>query len=200
MVEEQPPLVLRPLHVWFQFWEDVIPSLYRVIAVAVAAIVTAVLMGLITSVHWLLALVLATAGWIVLAIIQEHDERVVLDVDSEFLGQLRTQVEPVLARAGFAFRTASGPTRARRDRSDTFLFEADGDGDCIDLWIHRSRSAGGALEVLVDGRSLDRVLGSFGESQLGDRVSRVVDAASDAAALLAAFELLDHNGYLRRLG
>lgn len=193
MAHERPPLVLRPIHGWFQLWEAIVPSVYRVIAVVVAVLATAILAVLATRVHWLLALVLAAGIWIALAVVEEHDGRVVLDVDDEFLSLLRSQVDGVLGRAGFVFRTAFGPARARHNRSDTFLYEADSDDGCVDLWIRRDRAAGGELEVLVDGRPLEWLLESRGESHLAKRITWTEDAAADAAVLVSAFELIFSN-------
>jgi hypothetical protein len=76
---------------------------------------------------------LATEVWIALAAIQEHDGRVFSGVDEQFLSGLRTQVDPVLARAGFLFRSACGPARAGPDRTDTFPYEAASSKGCIRL-------------------------------------------------------------------
>ncbi|MDJ0664923.1 MAG: hypothetical protein QNJ75_10200 [Acidimicrobiia bacterium] len=198
MVDERPPFALRPVHRWFLLWEDVVPSLYRVIAVAVAAAITGILLMLVTPVHWLGALLIAVAIWIAVAIVQELDGRVVLPVDEQFLSGLRTLVDPVLARAGFVFRNASGPARARSDRTDTFLYEADSSEGCIDLWIRRSRLPGGALQVQIDGRPLERILDSLGEMQSAESVTRSEDETADVAALVAAFEVLHRNDYFSR--
>jgi len=193
MAYERPPLVLRPFHAWFHFWDQIIPSLYRVVAVAAGALITAVLVVLATGAHWLLSLLLSLVGWIVLAIVQEHDERVVLDFDGEFLSLLRRHADPVLNRAGYVFKNASGPTRAGRDPSDTILYEIDnvpGPIGCIDLWIRRERTAGGRIEVRTDDGPLERLLDSLGESQLAQRVTHTEDAEGDVAALVAAFQLI----------
>lgn len=193
MAHERPPLVLRPFHGWFHLWERIIPSLYRVVAVAAGTVITAALVVLVTRAHWLLVLVLAVVGWIALAIGQEHDERVVLDVDGEFLSLLRRHADPVLNRAGYVFKNASGPARASRDRSDTILYEIDdvpGPIGCIDLWIRRERTVGGRIEVSTDGGPLEWLLDSLGEPELAQRVTRTEDAAGDVAALVTAFQLV----------
>ena len=41
---DSAPLWLRPIHTWFFWWEVVVPSLYRVAAVAVGAAATAALL------------------------------------------------------------------------------------------------------------------------------------------------------------
>ncbi len=190
---ERPPLMLRPIHSWFFFWEDIIPSLYRVVAVGVAAAITAAGLVFAARVGWFIAVPVATALWIGLAVIQEHDERVTLDVDSAFLALLREQADPVLAAAGFVYRDASGPQRARMARSDTFLYEVPGDGhgrECIDLWIDRDRSPGGRMDVRVDSRPLPRLLDPHNEPQLAERVGRTEDAAGDVAAIVTALKLV----------
>lgn len=191
MIDERPSLLLRPVHSWFQLWEDVIPSVYRIVAVVGAAAVSAALLGLLLRIHWLGATLLATGMWILLAIIQEHDERVLLEPDSEFLAALRAHVDPVMERTGFVFRHASGPQRSRPARYDTFFYEAPGTPfeECIDVWIHRGRSVAAQMEVTVDGQELVRLLGSRGERQLAQRVCRTEAAGADAAALAAAFEV-----------
>ena len=191
MSSERAPVWLRPVHRWFFFWEDVVPSVYRVVAVVFGAAITAVVVVVATTVGWLVAAMMAMVGWIGLAVLQDHDLVVHLDVIGEFQDLLREQADPVLARAGFTFNHASGPTRARRDRSDTFLYESvdpEGEG-CIDLWIHRDR-CGGQMEVSVDGRRLDRLLVSHGDPQLAARVTRAEQPADDVVALVAAFELV----------
>lgn len=191
MDSERAPVWLRPVHRWFFFWEALVPSVYRVVAVAIGAAITAVVVVVPTGVSWLAAATLTTVGWIVLAVIQDHDEGVHLDVIGEFRNLLREQADPVLARDGFSFNHASGPARAQRDRSDTFLYEAadpEGNG-CIDLWIRRDRS-NGHMEVSVDGRPLESLVASYGDRQLATRVTRAEESAGDVAALVAAFELV----------
>lgn len=182
---------LRPVHRWFFLWEDLVSSVYRVVAVVIGAAITSVVVVLTGRVRLLVAVPLATAGWIALAVVQEHDERVHLDVDGEFRDLLREQADPVLARAGFSFNGAFGPCRARRDRSDTFLYEAadpNGKG-CIDVWIRRDRSDG-RMDVSVDGHRLERLDASHGDPQRARRVTRAEVPAGDVAALVAAFDLV----------
>jgi hypothetical protein len=172
-------------------WENIMFSVYRFVAVAVGAAITATVAVLATGVGWLVAVPMTTVGWIVLAVAQEHDERVVLEVDNDFQTALRGQADLVLARAGFTFNGAFGPCRARVDRSDTFLCEAvdvEGRG-CIDLWIRRDRSDGG-MNVSVDGRPLAELVASHGDLELGARVNRAVEPVGDVEALVAAFELV----------
>lgn len=184
-------MLLRPVHRWFFLWEDVVPSVYRIVAVAIGAAITSVVVVLTARVKWLVAFPLATVGWIALAVVQEHDQRVCLDVDSEFRELLREQADPAMARSGFIFNGASGPCRARSDRFDTFLYEAtDPSGnDCIDVWVRRDRS-GGQMEALVDGHPLEELVACHGDPLLATRVTRAGDPAGDATALTAAFELV----------
>lgn len=185
-------MLLQPIHSWFFLWEGVIPSLYRVVAVTVASALTAAGLVLAARVNWLIAVPVATTVWIGLAVVQEHDERVVLDVDTEFLTLLRQHADPVLAAAGFVFRHAAGPQRARRARVDTFFYEVPGDRhtrDCMDLWIHRDRFPGGSMDVRMDSRSLQRLLASHNEPQLADRVGRTEAAPGDVAAIVTALKL-----------
>lgn len=190
MTDETAPVWLRPIHWWFFWWEEIIPSLYRVVAVGVGAVITATALALIAGTGWVVASLLATVGWIVLAILQDRDQRVHLDVNDEFQALLRDRADPALARAGFVFNLAQGPCRARSDRSDTFLYEADNPAEgCIDLWIRRHRS-GGPMEVSVDGRPLERLVVSHGHPQLAARVTRAERPADDVTALVAAFALV----------
>lgn len=167
-----------------------VPSVYRVVAVAIGAAITAAIVVLTARAKWLVAAPLAIVGWIVLGVVQEHDQRVQLDVDGEFLDLLRKQADPVLARIGFTFSSASGPCRARSDRSDTFLYEAvdPNEDGCIDLWIRRDRFHR-QMEVSVDGELLEALVTSRGDPQLAARVTRAEDPAGDVAAVVAALEL-----------
>jgi len=109
---------LRPVHRWFFFWEDLVLPVYRVVAVAIGAAITAAVVVLGARVRWLVAAPLVTAGWIALGVVQEHDQRVLLD--GEFLDLLREHADPVLARTGFTFRVVltdraeRGPTGLTR--------------------------------------------------------------------------------------
>lgn len=182
---------LRPVHRWFFFWEDMVLSVYRVVAVAIGASITTAIVVLTARVRWLVAAPLATVGWIALGVVQEHDQRVLLDVDGEFLDLLREHADPVLARTGFTFSSAYGPCRARPGRSDTFLYEAadpEGNG-CVDVWIRRDRS-NGQMRVSVDGHHLERLVASHGDPQLEARVTRAEDPAGDVAAVVVALELV----------
>jgi hypothetical protein len=178
------------VHRWFFFWEDMVPSVYRVVAVAIGAAITSVVVVVTTKFKGLVAAPLATVGWIALGVVQEHDERVHLDVDGEFRDLLRDQVDPVLARAGFTFSGAFGPCRARSDGSDSFLYEAaDPNGyGCIDVWVRRDRFDG-RMTMSIDGHRLERLVASHGDAELAARVTRAEDPVGDVAALVAALEL-----------
>ncbi|MCP3935493.1 MAG: hypothetical protein GY708_08995 [Actinomycetia bacterium] len=190
MASEKAPVWLRPIHRWFFLWEDVIPSLYRVVAVTVAAGIITTLAVITAGTRGLIALPLAVLAWIALGVAQEHDERVKLDVDTEFETLLRQQLDPVLAAAGFTFSAAVGPLRAHPDRTDTFLYEAPGpDGnDCLDVWIRRDRSSQ-EMESTIEGVALERLVADRGDSRLAARVTRAEGPGGDVAALVAAFSL-----------
>lgn len=199
MAADRPPLLLRPLHRWFFFWEEVIPTLYRVVAVVVAAAITAVLLVLV-GLPWWVAVPVGGVLWIALAVVQEHDERAPRPADEAFVRAVRERVEPVLTAAGFTFNFASGGQRARRDSTDTVLYEADparhpilGDAEdsCLDLWIRRDRGAG-TMEVSVGWRDLQHLVTS--DLELSIRVTQAVDASTDAEALARAFELVFPHG------
>ncbi|MGB5187053.1 MAG: hypothetical protein WBO84_08000 [Acidimicrobiia bacterium] len=188
MERQEAPVWLQPVHRWFFFWEDMVPSVSRVVAVAIGAAITSVVVVVTTKIKGLVTVPLATVGWIALGVAQEHDARVHLGVDGEFLDLLRDQVDPVLARAGFTFNSAFGPCRARPGRSDTFLYEAadpNGNG-CIDVWIRRDRFDG-KMEVSVDGHRLERLVALRGDPQCATRVTQAEEPVSDVAALVAAF-------------
>jgi hypothetical protein len=191
---DRPPVLLRPLHAWFFFWERVNPSVCRVLAVIIpAALFSALLVGAGLP-RWLAAPV-AIVLWIGLAVLQEHDERVVRSVDEDFLNALRERADPILTRAGFNFISASSGSRARPDDGDVILYETDaarypelsGAGyGCLDLWIRRNARAG-ILDVSV-GPDLTDLLG--GEPALARRVTEARGAVEDAEALAAAFSVV----------
>ena len=192
-------MVLGPLHRWFFLWEEIIPSLYRVVAVVVAGAVTAGLLVLVGA-PWWAALPVSGVLWIGLAVVQEHDQRVERPVDEEFLQALRERAEPVLQAAGFTFHSASGGQRARRDSTDVVLYEADptrhpdyGDGarPCVDLWIRRDHRAG-VMDVSVDWQDLGDLLGS--DRDLAVRVTQSIEPVADAEALARAFKLVFRSG------
>lgn len=185
---DREPLLLRPVHGWFFFWERVVPSLYRVVAVVVAAAISAVVLVL-AGAPWWLAVPIAAALWVGLAVVQEHDERVPRPVDEVFVRAVRERVEPVLVAAGFTFNSASGGQRARRGTTDVVLYEAEpgrhpslgeGDSPCLDLWIRRDARAG-TMEVTVGWHDLESLV--EGDSELAARVVRAGDPIEDAEAL-----------------
>ena len=178
MPRDSAPFWLRPIHQWFFWWEVVVPSIYRVVAVAVAATVSTALL-VAAGVHPLVGAPVALVVCIGLAVVQEHDERVMLPVDPEFHQQLRKLVDPVLAERGFVFNGASGPCRARSDRTDVFLYERpDVSEGCIDLWIHRNREAG-TMRVDFAGRGLTQWLSAAGEERLAGRIEQVLGPDDD---------------------
>jgi hypothetical protein len=155
-----------------------------VVAVVVAAAISAVLLVLV-GLPWWVAVPVGAALWVGLAVVQEHDERVPRPVDEEFVRAVRDRVEPVLAAAGFTFHSASGGLRARRDSTDVVLYEAeparhptlgDGEDSCLDLWIRRDAGAG-TMDVSVGWHDLDDLLGS--DRELALRVTQAVDAVDD---------------------
>ncbi len=179
------PIWLRPIHRWFFLWEDLVPSVYRVLAVGVAGVASAVALAAI-GIPPVIGVPAAVATWVAIAVVQEHDERVTLPVDAEFERQLRTRLDPPLAARGFAYNGASGPCRARRERNETFLYEAPRPPDgCIDLWIHRDR-ARGTMSVALPGGDLASLLAAAGDGELADRIGRVGAAEADVEAIVAA--------------
>ncbi|MCP3851896.1 MAG: hypothetical protein GY745_08010 [Actinomycetia bacterium] len=64
MASEKAPVWLRPIHWWFFLWEDIIPSLYRVVAVAVGAGITTSLAVAATGTMGLVGLPPAVLAWI----------------------------------------------------------------------------------------------------------------------------------------
>ena len=123
-MSERAPLWLRPIHQWFFFWEHTIASIYRVVAVVVAAVITISVLAWLLQISWLVLTPLAFAAWVGLAIVQEHDERVSLPVDPAFLSMLDTHVTPALAAQGFDHFDASGPCRAHASRTESFLYQS----------------------------------------------------------------------------
>ncbi len=188
--------MLRPLHRYFFFWEDRVPSLYRVIAVAVGAGATT---GLLRAAGARRLWVVAPASlfaWVLLGVVQEHDERVPRPLDEEFAAALRDQVDGVLSAAGFRFVHASGGSRARGGTVDVFLYEVykaryphlqpGGDhGGCLDLWIRRDIERG-VMEVSIGYGDLAQLLDEQGLGELARRVRRAEGPEGDAAALAEA--------------
>lgn len=187
MPKGSTPRWLRPIHRWFFWWEAVVPSIYRVAAVAVAAIATAVLV-LAVGLHPLVGAPVALIVWIGLAVAQEHDERIALPVDAEFHQHLRGVIDPMLSRHDLVFTVAYGPCRAREDRSEVFLYErADVSEGCSDFWIHRNRPLG-TMSVDFAGRGLSLWLSAAGDVQLAERIEQASSPLGDVAALQSALE------------
>ncbi|MEM8925600.1 MAG: hypothetical protein AAGD35_19010 [Actinomycetota bacterium] len=165
------------------------PSIYRVLAVAVAASATAASL-FVVGVPLLVGVPLALVVWIGLAIVQEHDERVTLPVDAEFYAHLREFVDPVLAPHGLAFSSSFGPCRARGDRTEVFLYERPATSEgYIDLWIHRDR-AEGTMRVDLAGRRLAQGLLAAGEERLAERVEQAMGSDEDVVALREALSVV----------
>ena len=203
MADDRAPLLVRPLHFWFGVWERAFPPLYRVLAVAVAAVLTTVLLVAITPVSWWLVLPLAVAAWIFLAVAQEHDERVRIPPDPVFMDRLMAEAGPVLAAAGFDEGQVSGRNRARGEMADVVLFQAsppdfsarfprfDDDAESMDscLWIERDASEGW-MEASIAGTDLGDELRRLGYGDLADRVSRAITPEADADVLAQAFAIV----------
>ena len=185
------PLLLRPLHRWFWFWERRISSVYRVVAVLVAALFSAWIVVLV-GVPYYVAVPIAIAAWIGLAVAQEHDERVTLPIDQEFYDRLRYHVDPVVAAAGLSFDAAIGANRARGG-AETFTYQHH-DEDEI-LWIFRNRSER-VMGLSVWADDFDAEPSSLPDD-LVERVTTVSDAESDAQAIASALEAWVQDGSIR---
>ena len=133
-MSDRAPLLLRPIHRWFFLWEDAAASVYRVLAVASGAALTTAIAALAVSVPWYVLAVVALAVWIGLAIVQEHDHRVVLPVHAQFLAGLEQHVRPVLEPGGFDHLSATGPCRARPSRTESYVFQSEASADAIYIY------------------------------------------------------------------
>lgn len=179
------PLLLRPLHSWFWFWDRRISSIYRVVAVAVGALTSAWALAAFTSLSRLVAAPISLISWVALAVVQDHDERVVLPLDEEFYEQLRFHLDEVASKAGFTFEGSSAANRARGG-ADTFTYR-DIDADDMLLWIYRDpRRKVMGLAVWADDLDEDP---SYLPDELAQRVTTVRDPKSDAQAISEALEL-----------
>lgn len=187
-----PSTFLRPVHAWFFVWENVVP-VYRVVAVAVAAGVTAVILVAL-GMNPLLAVVVSLAAWVGLAIAQEHDERVMLAPDRNFVETL----EAAASRAPLFLRIdhATGPCRARRGSYDFFNLSTDAAEDHPlfgrMVQIERSvRERAMRVDVFDDAASdsFESILArlqTLGEAGLANRVQRAEASAVDAETIVAA--------------
>ena len=163
------------------------PPLYRVAAVVVGIAITVGAVSLV-GIHLLVSVPAATAVWIGLGVAQEHDGRVHLPVDQDFLDQLRAEVEPLLVTHGLEYHSAQGPCRARRNRTDSFLFERSHEQHgCVDFWIHRANGPGhGIFEILYGYNTLAECLLDVGHTELSRRIRISGDPADDVTMLLEA--------------
>ena len=184
---------LRPVHTWFFHWERVVPSLYRVVATGLAALVTAVSLVAV-GVHAFLAAPLSLLGWIALAVAQEHDERVLLPPDRAFVAGLADAVAaPPL---GLSVDHAHGPRRARAEPWDTMVVLTPhniGGHPLEGMFITVERSAAQGwmrLDVIDDApgafEAIDDRLHQRGESVLAERIERAQSPHSDARAIADA--------------
>ena len=186
MAKDSFPRMPKWLHRWFWFWEALISGIYRVVAVVVAAGLSAFVFVALARVPWFIAVPFSLAIWIGLAIAQEHDERVTVPIDDDFLAALHTHVSPVIAPAGFSFAYASPSNRARGG-PESFVYEAKGpDGDDELIWVHRDRemrTLGISTWAPFDGPGKDL------RSELVDRFQTLVDPTDDAKAIARALSL-----------
>lgn len=184
---------LRPIHAWFFTWERIVPSIYRVVAVLIAAAITVAVLA-VFDVHALLAVVVSLAAWIGLAIAQEHDQRVFLEPDPDFARALAAETgrEPLSLHLDHA----RGPSRSRRGSSDVFVLSTDA-GEAHPLsgrlvQIHRSRlDQEMRLDVFGDRvsdrvESIERRLLELGAAELAGRVQRAEAPTTDVEAIIAA--------------
>jgi hypothetical protein len=185
--------LLRPVHAWFFVWEDVLPSVYRVVAVvSAAALTTLALRAFGTGPTWLVAIA-ATLAWIALAVAQEHDERVRVPVDQRFVDALRECLDPVMAGHGWTFGSATSGCRARKDTATTVVYDHDGSHGIA--WIIRNASAG-TLDVRWIPDNVDAhpevatQLITRGHNDLAERLRRATDPESDAHAVRDAFAVV----------
>jgi hypothetical protein len=185
--------LLRPVHAWFFVWEDVLPSLYRVVAVvSAAALTTLALRAFGIGPTWLVAIA-ATLGWIALAVAQEHDERVRVPVDQRFVDALRECLDPLMAGHGWTFGSATGGCRARKEAATTAVYDHGGSHRMA--WIVRDAAAG-TLDVRWipdDATAHPEVAAELvarGHNDLAERLRRVTDPGSDAHAVRDAFAVV----------
>ncbi|MFN3214927.1 MAG: hypothetical protein ACE367_00350 [Acidimicrobiales bacterium] len=186
--------LLRPVHAWFFVWEDVLPSVYRVVAVvSAAALTTLALRAFGIGPTWLVAIA-ATLAWIALAVAQEHDERVCVPVDQRFVDALRECLDPVMAGHGWTFGSATGGCRARKETATTVVYDHHG-GSHRMAWIVRDAAAG-TLDVRLMPEDVDAhpevatQLVARGHAELAERLRRATEPESDAHAVRDAFAVV----------
>lgn len=187
-------IVLRPIYRWFHFWEGVIPSLYRVVATVLAATGTAAVLAFAAGMFPAVAVAVSLPAWVGLAIVQEHDERVRLPPDGEFVAELTAALSST--PPSLSVVRALGPTRARPEEWDTSVeLSADGAADhpLSACYISLDRSAAGGwmhlyvTDDLPDGlESIHDRLDHRGEWLLADRIQHARSPRSDAEAIANA--------------
>lgn len=186
MADHTSPPMPKWLHRWFWLWEDLAPGVYRVGAVISGAGITAAVLAKLTPVRWWLAAAASLATWIGLAIAQDHDERVTLPIDEDFLRELRTQVDPVVAGAGYSFEYADPANRARGG-AEVFVYEVDRNDEFSDvIRIYRDRTKR-ILGIFPSGSfpSVETDL----SSDLVERLNILVDPADDAKVIAKVLSL-----------
>jgi hypothetical protein len=178
---------MRLLHGWFRFWERVIPGLYRVVAVAVAATATTFAVAFTTRTTWWAQLPLALACWVLLAKIEGDaaSSELANGPDPEFARLVSRHIGPVAAGGGFVW---NGATRGRsHDGSleDAVLYEApprefatrfpdlinDEPRPCVDLWIKFDPARRLLSAVTIEGHALVERLRAAGHLDVADRLA-----------------------------
>lgn len=186
-------VLLRPVHAWFFFWERRVPSLYRVVAIGLAATATALVLVAV-GMPLLLAGPLSLGGWVALAVAQEHDERVLLPPDHSFVDALTAAV--AVSPLGIRVDHVHGPRRARRESWDTMaeLTPPHVDGHPLAgtfITVERSQAEGWMrVDVVNDApgafEMIDERLHEREADRLADRIERAESPDDDAKAIAAA--------------
>lgn len=140
------------LHRWFRFWEMRILGPYRVVAVAVGALATAIGLGALTRSKWWKHAPLAAATWALLGKVEgdDRDSELLAAVAPELIHRVQQHIGPVVVPAGFVWNSASRARRPDGVYDDVILYEAeprhfaarfphllhdDAPEICVDLWI-----------------------------------------------------------------
>ncbi len=197
------------LHRWFRYWERLIPSLYRVVAVAVGALATAAGIGAATRSRWWKQVPLAAAAWALLGKVEgdDTDRALSAPADPEFVMLVRRHVGPVVTRVGFVWNGATKGRYPDGSVEDTVLYEAER-GDyasrfphllhddppelCVDLWIKLDPAERRLLSVDLDGWSVEQWLREHGHASLA-RPTGDLDASIRAVAAGLALMLDEPN-------